>query len=74
MPAGVDLPGRPADNIPNLFLGPDMRTALVAALFLTAPAIAADDVKLENIDLDGLLRAVAAHKGEVVVVDVWGSF
>lgn len=51
-----------------------MRTALVAALLTAAPAIAADEVKLENIDLDGLLKAVAAHKGVVVVVDVWGSF
>jgi len=51
-----------------------MRTALFAALFLAAPALAADDVKLEPTTLDNLLKAVAAHKGKVVVVDVWGTF
>ena len=50
-----------------------MRTALFAALALAAPA-AADGVKLEPTTLDGLLKAVAAHKGKVVVVDVWGTF
>jgi hypothetical protein len=50
-----------------------MRTALVASLLLTIPA-AADDVKLEATDLDGVLKAVAAHKGKVVVIDVWGTF
>jgi hypothetical protein len=52
-----------------------MRTALVASLLLAIPAVAADaDVKLETTDLDGVLKAVAAHKGKVVVVDVWGTF
>jgi hypothetical protein len=51
-----------------------MRSALFAALVLGAPAIAADEVKLEATNLDGLLKAVAAHKGKVVVVDVWGTF
>jgi len=50
-----------------------MRSALFAALVLAAPA-AADDVKLEPITLDGLLKEVAANKGKVVVVDVWGTF
>ncbi|MBO0701120.1 MAG: hypothetical protein J2P46_22175 [Zavarzinella sp.] len=51
-----------------------MRFAFLSALLLAAPAVAADDVKLEPTSLDGLLKAVAAHKGKVVVVDVWGSF
>jgi thiol-disulfide isomerase/thioredoxin len=51
-----------------------MRSALLAALFLTVPAFAADEIKLEPTDLDGVLKAVAAHKGKVVVVDVWGVF
>jgi hypothetical protein len=51
-----------------------MRSALLSALLLAAPAVAADEVKLEPVSLDGLLKAVAAHKGKVVVVDVWGTF
>jgi hypothetical protein len=51
-----------------------MRRALIASLFLAAPVVAADEVKLEPISLDGLLKAVADHKGKVVVVDVWGTF
>ena len=51
-----------------------MRSALFASLFLAAPAVAADDVKLEPISLDGLLKVIADHKGKVVVVDVWGTF
>ena len=51
-----------------------MRLALITALTLAVPATAADDVKLETISLDGLLKAVAAHKGKVVVIDVWGTF
>jgi len=53
-----------------------MRSALVASLFLAIPALAhaADDVKLEPISLDGLIKATADHKGKVVVVDVWGTF
>ena len=51
-----------------------MRSAVFAALVLAAPAGAADEVKLEPVTLDGLLKEVAAHKGKVVVVDVWGTF
>jgi len=51
-----------------------MRTALIASLLFAVPAVAADEVKLEPTTLDGLLKAVAAHKGKVVVVDVWGTF
>lgn len=50
-----------------------MRLALLATVFLACPLVA-DDVKLEKTDLDGVLKAVAAHKGKVVVVDVWGVF
>lgn len=51
-----------------------MRYAVLATLFLTVPAFAADEIKLVATDLDGVLKAVAAHKGKVVVVDVWGVF
>jgi hypothetical protein len=51
-----------------------MRSTFLAALVLAAPAVAADGVKIEPTTLDGLLKAVAAHKGKVVVVDVWGTF
>ena len=51
-----------------------MRLAFLSALFLSAPAVAADDVKLEATNLDGLQKTIAAHKGNVVVVDVWGTF
>ena len=50
-----------------------MRIALLTALALATPALAAD-VKLEPVNLDGLLKEVASHKGKVVVVDVWGTF
>jgi hypothetical protein len=50
-----------------------MRIALLTALALATPAFA-DDVKLEPVTLDGLLKEVASHKGNVVVVDVWGTF
>jgi thiol-disulfide isomerase/thioredoxin len=54
-----------------------MRTALLAALFFAVPAVAADEaaeVKLQDTNLDRLLKAVAAHKGKVVVIDVWANF
>ena len=53
-----------------------MRSALLASLFLAVPTVAhaADDVKLESTSLDGLTKAIADHKGKVVVVDVWGTF
>ncbi|HJZ93738.1 MAG TPA: TlpA disulfide reductase family protein [Gemmataceae bacterium] len=51
-----------------------MRIALLSALILAAPALAADEVKLQPVNLDGLLKAVAEHKGKVVVIDVWATF
>jgi hypothetical protein len=51
-----------------------MRLTFLSALLLSAPAVAADNVKLEATTLDGLLKTIAAHKGKVVVVDVWGTF
>ena len=51
-----------------------MRVALFTAILLPAVTFAADEVKLESTTLDGLLKEVAAHKGKVVVVDVWGTF
>jgi hypothetical protein len=43
-------------------------------LFVTTPALAADDVKLQPTTLDGLLKEIASHKGNVVLIDVWGTF
>jgi hypothetical protein len=51
-----------------------MRFAVLSALLLAGPAATADEVRIESVSLDGLLKAVAAHKGKVVVVDVWGTF
>jgi hypothetical protein len=43
-------------------------------MLLAIPARAADEVKIEEASLDGVLKAVADHKGKVVVIDVWGTF
>jgi thiol-disulfide isomerase/thioredoxin len=51
-----------------------MRAALLASLFLAIPAFAGDEVKLEPVSIDGLLKAVEAHKGKIVVIDVWANF
>jgi thiol-disulfide isomerase/thioredoxin len=51
-----------------------MRIAFIASLFLVIPAFAADEIKLEPVNLDGLLKAIQAHKGKIVVVDVWANF
>lgn len=48
-----------------------MRSLLVS-LLIAGPLMA--EVKLENISFDQLEKAVAAHKGKVVVIDVWGTF
>ena len=51
-----------------------------AAVMLSAPGCAgtaptgAADVKLEVVKYDGLLAAVKAHRGRVVVVDVWAEY
>jgi hypothetical protein len=50
-----------------------MRSAFFIALAFAAPAVAAD-VELKPTTLDGLLKEIASHKGNVVVVDVWGTF
>ena len=51
-----------------------MRCALIVLLFALLPAVAADEVKIQSTNLDGLLKAVSAHKGKVVVIDVWATF
>lgn len=50
-----------------------MRLAAIACLCLAVPAVA-EDVKLEPVSLEGLEKAVAAHKGKIVVIDVWANF
>jgi thiol-disulfide isomerase/thioredoxin len=52
-----------------------MRAALLSSLFLALPAFAADDgISLKPVSLDGLLKEVEAHKGKIVVIDVWANF
>ncbi|MSR53934.1 MAG: TlpA family protein disulfide reductase [Gemmataceae bacterium] len=43
-------------------------------LAIPLPAMAADEVKIEPVTIDGLLKAVEAHKGKIVVIDVWATF
>ena len=45
----------------------------MAALIVCAPAMAAE-VTLKKASLADVEKAIAAHKGKVVVVDVWGDF
>lgn len=47
---------------------------LCLLLAIPLPAMAADEVKIETITIDGLLKAVKAHKGKIVVIDVWATF
>jgi thiol-disulfide isomerase/thioredoxin len=51
-----------------------MRIALLTTLFFALPVFAADEVKLQATSIDGLLKAVEAHKGKIVVIDVWANF
>ena len=52
-----------------------MRLTLLTAVLLAVPVVAADpEIKLEQTNLDGLLKAIEAHKGKIVVVDVWANF
>jgi thiol-disulfide isomerase/thioredoxin len=51
-----------------------MRTlvlALTAAVALTPAATAADKVELKEASVADLTKAVAAHKGQVVMIDCW---
>ena len=51
-----------------------MRTlvlALAAAVAVTPAATAADKVELKEASVADLTKAVAAHKGQVVVIDCW---
>jgi thiol-disulfide isomerase/thioredoxin len=54
------------------------RCAIFAALFVVPPlAMSADppaDVKLEVVKWPALEKALAAHKGKVVVIDIWADF
>lgn len=53
-----------------------LRSSLLAVvLVIVAPTIvAADEVTLKQVDVDGFLAEVAKHKGKVVVVDFWADF
>lgn len=51
-------------------------SSIAAALFVVALAPAADPptVKLEVIKWPALEKAIAAHKGKVVVLDIWADY
>lgn len=52
------------------------KTALslgILALFCV-PARGADEVKIEKVSLEGLSKAISAHKGKIVVIDIWATF
>lgn len=51
-----------------------MRSVLLMAAIFAAPVMAADEVKIETLNFEQLEKAIQAHKGKVVVVDVWGTF
>ena len=40
---------------------------------ITNGAAAADDVKLQILDYDGLVKLIESHQGKIVVVDVWST-
>jgi hypothetical protein len=52
--------------------------ALVAFVLTTATGLRAaepkDEIKLQTIKAGEVEKAIAAHKGKVVVLDVWGEF
>ena len=52
----------------NVVLG----LGLLAAMSVSA--CAADEVKIEKVSLEGLAKAVAGHKGKIVVIDIWATF
>lgn len=60
-----------------------MRSSILSALGIAAFGIMSvscnaqqqkEEVKLERIKAADVEKAVAAHKGKVVVLDVWGEF
>lgn len=51
-----------------LFMG------LVMMVVSTVPAKAADEITISKVNLEGLMKAVAAHKGKIVVIDIWATF
>ena len=51
-----------------------MRFALLSLLVLSTPLLAADEIKLSQISLEQIQKAIAAHKGKVVLVDIWATF
>ena len=57
-----------------------LRTVFAIAAFFLAGStcvLAAepkDEIKLEKIKAADVEQAIAAHKGKVVVLDVWGEF
>jgi thiol-disulfide isomerase/thioredoxin len=53
------------------------RFALVASVLFTSPTLFGDpplEVKLDVVKWPGLEKAIAAHKGKVVLIDIWADF
>jgi thiol-disulfide isomerase/thioredoxin len=53
------------------------RIAIVVAMLIASTALVADpppEVKLEIVKWPGLEKAIATHKGKVVLIDVWADF
>lgn len=54
-----------------------MRNAVLGLGLLAAMSVsacAADEIKIEKVSLEGLAKAVAGHKGKIVVIDIWATF
>lgn len=54
-----------------------MLRSILSVGILTAMTIsvqAADEVKIEKVSLEGLSKAIATHKGKIVVIDIWATF
>ncbi|WP_020473956.1 TlpA disulfide reductase family protein [Zavarzinella formosa] len=57
-----------------LGLGVLAAVALGVLGICSVPAVAADEVKISKVNLEDLSKAVAAHKGKIVVIDIWATF
>lgn len=55
-----------------------MRTSLLITAFCligcSSPPPAATEVKIQSVKWPQLQSAIAAHKGKVVVIDLWAEF
>ena len=74
-PVLLDLDGPSAEPAtPGEYAVPQPPVVVAHGEGQGAPAVAADEVTLEPVDLAGFRTAVAAHKGQWVMVDVWATW